>query len=200
MGERWTHTSRGRALDLLDPKPDDIDWNEIARSLSHQCRFAGNVKQFYSVAEHSVLIARWLRGQGHNAGIVLGGLLHDAHEAYIGDMIQPLQAVLFADAGMGVRRRLDRIKAGLDTIIAHKAGLSPGVLHCDAVKRADIRILLDEREALLAPGPEWGIDRDGCQPLAVAIEGWVPRAAETAWLAELSRGISDLHRGEVVRG
>lgn len=144
-----------------------------------------------SVAEHSVLIARWLRAQGHNDGIVIGGLLHDAAEAYTGDITQPMQEALFlADEWGRVRRRYKNIQARLDAIIARKAGITPGVLHCDAVKEADLRILLDERRALLTEPPPlpWAIETElGMTPLGVEIEGWLPDQAAREFLAELDR-------------
>lgn len=184
----WTHTSRGRALDLLDPQPEDIDLEEIAEALGRQCRYAGCVRRFYSVAEHCVLIAEhlvtWASPQ-----VALAGLLHDAAEAYTGDITWPMQSVLWGDddAGRIVRERYRLVQYRLDRLIAAAAGAEPDLFHCHAVKQADLRILLDERAALLTEPPPrpWFSDELGLSPLGVHIEGWAPDVAAVAWLSTL---------------
>lgn len=78
-------TASGRRLRLFDPDPDSIDIADVARSLSRLARFNGHTRDFYSVAEHSVLCSRYC----HTAPV--WGLLHDAGEAYLGDVITPLK-------------------------------------------------------------------------------------------------------------
>jgi len=68
----WTHTSRGRALDLLNPVAADIDLNEIGRALGHQCRYNGCLTYFYSVAEHSVHMARYFLDLGDHESALQG--------------------------------------------------------------------------------------------------------------------------------
>lgn len=75
-------TYTGKLVDVANPDPETIDIVDIARGLSHQCRYNGQLPTFYSVAQHSIIVA-------HYAGI--SGLLHDAAEAYIGDLISPLK-------------------------------------------------------------------------------------------------------------
>lgn len=178
----WTHTARGRALDLTNPDPDHIDWWEIGEALANTCRYNGNVRGYLSVAEHSVLISRWLMAQGHDRDTVLAGLLHDAAEAYTGDLTWPMQAILWGDdeAGEVVRRRYKALQGKLDAIIAAKAGIEVGLLHCDVVKQADLRILLDERAAVLTEPPPrpWPVEAElGLAPLGVAIQCWPRRKA-----------------------
>jgi hypothetical protein len=187
----WTHTSRGRALDLLDPQPDDVDLEEIARALGHQCRYNGCTRQFYSVAEHCVLIARALRRDGATPDLQLAGLLHDAAEAYTGDLTWPVQAVLFAggpdhDPGPQIRRRYKAMQARLDALICALVGLDPEWLDDERVHDADMRILLDEREVLLEGRPRpWVVD--GQEPLGVTIGCLSPEVARIGWLHELER-------------
>jgi hypothetical protein len=85
----WIITSTGRKFWPLDPRPDDICIEDIAHGLSMCCRYAGQCPKFYSVAEHSVYVAEWmLDGRSRRA---LVGLLHDASEAYLGDMTRPVK-------------------------------------------------------------------------------------------------------------
>lgn len=85
----WLTTYGGRKVDLLEPRPDDIDLLDIAHALSMICRYGGHCPRFYSVAEHSVLVSHIVPRR-----LALFGLLHDAHEAYLGDVITPLKNLL----------------------------------------------------------------------------------------------------------
>lgn len=66
----------------------------IAHALSMLCRFGGHCIEFYSVAQHSILVAELLRDKGYGPRVQLLGLLHDAHEAYTGDVVTPLKRKL----------------------------------------------------------------------------------------------------------
>ena len=82
----WIQTFTGRAFYVLDPRPEDVDIEDIAHALSMQCRFAGHCREFYSVAQHSVT-ASWLVPPED----ALWGLLHDAAEAYVVDLPRPIK-------------------------------------------------------------------------------------------------------------
>jgi len=62
---------------------------DIAHALSNLCRFNGHVKRFYSVGEHSLYVSALL--EHHEPTTQTWGLLHDAAEAYLGDMVRPLK-------------------------------------------------------------------------------------------------------------
>lgn len=79
-------TISGRKLDLYNIQPSDIDIFDIAHSLSRQCRFSGHCVEFYSVAQHSLRVAELLPME-----LKMVGLLHDAAEAYIGDITRPVK-------------------------------------------------------------------------------------------------------------
>ena len=79
-------TASGIEFWPLDPRPEDIQIEDIAHALSQQCRFAGHTKQFYSVAEHCVRAAD-LVPEEH----ALVALLHDASEAYLVDLPSPVK-------------------------------------------------------------------------------------------------------------
>jgi len=86
LSNTWIQTYTGIKFDLLNPRVEDVNIDDIAHALSLSCRFGGHCKSFYSVAEHSVRVSRHLRGRNR-----IYGLLHDAAEAYIGDMVRPLK-------------------------------------------------------------------------------------------------------------
>jgi len=82
-------TIAGHRFDYLNPHPDQISIEDIATSLSLQCRFNGHVNKFYSVAEHCTRVSALVPEED-----ALWGLLHDATEAYVGDVISPLKKLL----------------------------------------------------------------------------------------------------------
>ena len=91
----YTQLSGTLTVDLIDPDPDDLVLHSLAKGLAYTNRFTGAIGT-YSVAEHLVLGMRCLRDRGHKRGILAGYLLHDAHEAIIGDVSAPVKAALLA--------------------------------------------------------------------------------------------------------
>jgi len=88
-------TSTGKWFDILKPDPSLIDLRDIASALSKLCRFGGHCKQFYSVAEHSILAAKMMRQKnGSNSVLTSWALLHDASEAYVVDIPRPAKRQL----------------------------------------------------------------------------------------------------------
>jgi len=85
----WILTATGRRLDLTGSTADDIHPQDIAQGLSRACRFAGQTTAFYSVAQHSVLASYHVPPED-----ALHALLHDAAEAYLGDLTGPLKRLL----------------------------------------------------------------------------------------------------------
>ena len=175
-------TRGGRMVDLLSVKPEDIDLADIAWALAHTCRFMGHPRRHYSVAEHSINVARLLPEP-----IKIYGLLHDAHEAYIGDISTPMKRALAALSGadhFGFEHWLDRIEQPVINAIHKKLGVpwpvSPHVMA--AVKYADVtmgewelRQLFDgykvpEGELSTLPMPTWGVDDVGCADATAAAD------------------------------
>lgn len=87
----WMVTYSGMKFYPLDPKPEEIRFEDIAHGLSNVCRFGGQSKTFYSVAEHSVRVAQWLMRTEKSEELAAWGLVHDASEAYLGDVIRPIK-------------------------------------------------------------------------------------------------------------
>ena len=94
MTETWMDTFTGKRIDVLRVKADDICIEDIAHSLALQCRFNGHCPRFYSVAEHSVRVSELCEKIGYGREDCLMALLHDAAEAYLGDIIRPVKCGL----------------------------------------------------------------------------------------------------------
>lgn len=130
----------GHYVDLVAPDPDDIDIHSIGAALSKICRFGGHVPRFYSVAEHSVLAATTaVEHEGVNCSAAIKAVfLHDAAEAYIGDMIRPLKNM------MGEFRRIERL---FERAIEQRFNVDFQE-HGDLIKRVDNILLLAEKKKL----------------------------------------------------
>lgn len=117
----------GGHFDFLNPSPEAIQINTIAVSLSRECRFGNQSKIVYSVAEHSVLVTRIAKAWSASEDAQRWALLHDAAEAYMGDMTRPLKNLV---AGFKV------IEKRVELAIAQRFGLTypiPAI-----VKEADL--------------------------------------------------------------
>lgn len=125
-------TVTGMEFNVVDPSPGMFVFDDIARSLSHICRYNGHVPSFYSVAEHSVRVAWQLRFWGYPLEVQMTGLLHDAAEAYVGDMVRPLKRL--PDIGALHREMENRV-----SVLLHEkfGGVHP---HPEEVHRADREI------------------------------------------------------------
>lgn len=136
----WFFTFTGRKVYVHDPDPNEIVIEDIAHALSNLCRFGGHTRRFYSVAEHSVLVSRLVsrRGQPGNS-YIKRALLHDASEAYLGDVIRPLKTSL---------HEYKAIELKWEAAIAVRFELPADEDGDRVVKAADMQALLIERAAL----------------------------------------------------
>lgn len=89
MIEPWTQTYNKIKFDFINPTTDMINIGDISQGLAMQCRFSGQCKEFYSIAEHCVNASILAK-----PGDKLHALLHDASEAYISDIVKPLKEQL----------------------------------------------------------------------------------------------------------
>jgi uncharacterized protein len=164
----FMQTFTGRQYWPMDPQPHEVLIEDIAHSLSLQCRYAGHCLRFYSVAEHSVLIARSLAAT-HAPEVALAGLLHDAPEAYCVDIPRPLKPYLTNYKGIEQKNWL---------AIAARFQIDRELP--DEVHDADNRIIADELVNLV-PMP-WHARYAG-QELGVHLRFWSPEKAEQEFMA-----------------
>lgn len=148
----WIQTYTGLAFYPMSPKVEDIQIVDIAHALSQICRYGGHCSRFYSVAEHSVLLSYAVAPEN-----AFWALMHDASEAYLGDIPRPIKSRL---AGYVEAER------NLMYVICESFGLEPE--EPAEVKEADTRILMDERRQLMSLPPEtWS---EEYKPLGVTLE------------------------------
>lgn len=172
------HTLGGGLIDLLDPSPDSIRIEDIARGLSLAYRFNGQTTVPYTVAEHSVRCAR----HGSSPAESLWLLMHDSPEAYIGDLIGPIKHA----PEMAWFRELED---ALMHAIAEKYDLGPE----PACRRAvDRRMLATERRDLVPSSiteemaSHWAGWTDGIEPYDEVIVPWSAQRAEELFAEEFA--------------
>lgn len=177
----WIQTWSGGLFYPLDPQPDEIHIEDIAHALSLICRFNGHCDRFYSVGQHSAMIA--CLASPENA---LWGLLHDAAECYVADMPRPVKRCI-----PGYKR----IEADVELAVARKFGLSE-VMPTE-IKELDHAMLALEAQSIMKtstanwyfpfPAPE-GVSLEKC---------WSPEDAEGIFmtvftLASMNNGMDNL--------
>lgn len=138
----WFLTYTGRQFYPIDPHPEDVCIEDISHALSMVCRFGGHVRTFYSVAQHSVIVSHLCPHSAFQA------LMHDATEAYVGDMVRPLKRQLSA-------YRL--VEAGVWCAICGHFNIP--VEMAPEIKAADNVALMTERRDLLTPTEhKWSLE------------------------------------------
>lgn len=144
-GPYITTNSRGRFYPL-DPRPEEVDLEDISHALSNLCRYNGHCDRFYSVAEHSVYVSEVVEySSGGNPIETMCALMHDATEAYIGDMVRPIKSFMpmFSTMEDNIWYYAISIKFGLPKDIS------------DIVHEADNLLCSTEKRDLLAGGEVW---------------------------------------------
>lgn len=158
-------TADGIYFDFEEANPAAITRNAIARGLANTCRFGGQCDPFYSVAEHSIWVSRIVPRK-----LALVGLLHDAAEAFVGDMPKPLKELL--PDYQSVERRVEHWVLGAFGIACLPA----------EIKRADMIMLATEQHLLMRNYDKWTWTGQ-VEPLDIELECLPPADAYHSFLA-----------------
>jgi len=177
MTEVQTYT--GRMVDILAPQPDEILIEDIAHALANQCRFNSHTSRYYSVAQHSILVSDLAEELTENKQAALYALLHDAHEAYLGDVVRPVRGQL---------KNYDKLAATMQHAIDACSDIwidfrwSPLATEAlDQLIKAcdDIALATEARD--LMPGGPW-VDQIDAQPMTRIISPVSPDIAKIMFL------------------
>lgn len=155
----WMQTYTGKAFDLDVPKVEQVHFEDIARALARTQRWTGHAKRRFSVAEHSVAVAAlaWqMAPDQKDPGIyVRAALMHDAHEAYLGDVASPIKELLRRRA----RGVWDSIVDPIQKVIDERFQIQTNADVELVVKTADSMSLSLERDQIMETSErEWEWD------------------------------------------
>lgn len=192
----WLQTFSGKKFFPLDPRSEDICIEDIAHSLSRQCRFAGHVKcDHYSVAQHSVLVSteveRYVSFFGNIDEVItprlaaLAGLLHDASEAYLVDVPRPLKKL----PEFAAYREAELY---MEEVIATAFNLPRSIALDVLVRQADMVLLVTEARDLMSPlHPDWAHTPENMVCLEETIVPLGPRESEDLFLSRFYNLVSE---------
>lgn len=157
MSKAFMQTTSGIKFDYLEPTTDMIKIEDIAQSLSYLCRYKGHCRQFYSVAHHSILVCDNVPDH-----LKAAAMLHDAAEAYLGDMPRHLKR--YTKTGI----HFSAMELNLMGVIAEKFDVDFEDFNHPILKNIDTCILLDERKHLFYHQDiDWELG--GAKPLNIMI-------------------------------
>lgn len=172
--------ANGASITLRHPNPKALDLPTVAHALAQINRFTGHCRRPYSVAEHSLLVAQIIENAGGCALAQMAALMHDAHEALVGDATSPLKAAMrrVAASRSFVAEELphakawsdfDRLEHGAAAAVHEAFGLVKAFAVFGAdIGRADMVALATERRDLMpASDMPWDC-LAGVQPLPSA--------------------------------
>lgn len=162
----WHQTSSNAEIEYSAAEWPVLPIEDIANALANTCRYNGHCSKYYSVAEHSVIMSQLVPQE-----LALAALLHDASEAYVGDVSTGLKRFL------GIS--LKALEAKAHEAVAKGFGVSIAELEHPVIKDFDKKVLGDEARALMPPHPFWDQFPDR---LGIAIEGWQPAEARYKFL------------------
>jgi hypothetical protein len=173
----YLQTVSGRWVNPFDPDPEQLDITDITRALANTCRFGGHCRSFYSVAQHSVIVSELVEQRGGDAEDAFAALMHDASEAYLGDMPHPIKHR--SELGAAFKAAEDR----LEDVLRERFKIKPDV---PEIKRADRALLATERRAFSAEDWHWP-ELEGVEPLDLQLTAWPPDEAAAKFAARYAQ-------------
>lgn len=195
----WIQQLYGKALDLNDPQPEQICFHSMAVALSRINRFDGHTSSQWSVLQHLYLVKDLAIDCHGAAPIELWALLHDAHEAALGDIATPVVLALEEECS-GAANAIGRLKWRLDRAIIRALDL-PESFPDDAtrsiVEMCDERSLELERQRFLSAS-----ERAWETPALHFLAEW-KNVPTTTWLCDIQHltWLYDIQRlAKIVRG
>lgn len=162
----------GLYFDFVDPKPEQFTLEDIAGALSKICRFGGQANYFYSVAEHCVHCACQAAKDGLPLDTQIAVLLHDASEAFVGDVVKPLKIMLSEYAVIEDRVENAIAEKFLIDFRREKA----------SIREIDHAMLIAERRAMFSKDDVTWFGENEVRVLDVEFECWEPRQAEAMFM------------------
>lgn len=170
-------TYSGHEVSLSDPHPASINIRDIACALSRLNRFCGATRLPVNVADHSLNVVRYLAWSKASPIVQMLGLLHDAHEAFIGDITAPVRRRIRELSGRDLAQEMaDRIDGTIRTAFG---------LQKHAPTR-DLALVHAADQAVLAA--EWRDLMEGPMPASMPLPAPFaikPRTADQAEIAFL---------------
>ncbi len=167
----WIQTYLGKKFYLWDPQYESIFIEDIAHALSNVCRFAGHCKEFYSVAQHSVLLSlaveKYVIEHQEEVGIkklnpremAFRARMHDASEAYVGDVTTSLKQML---------PKFQQIEGIIQNVIEARFNIKVDPQN-QLINNMDNAILLTEMQQLMSKPPEEWETISALKPLDLTI-------------------------------
>lgn len=145
----WMITASGQKYDLVNLDAANMSLRDIAHHLAQINRYTGACVRPYSVAEHSLLVVEILEREAgvRDPRVLLAGLLHDAHEAFLTDLSSPMKAALGQLAQLDGRPESDwaRIEDNHATMVRSRFGVaSTSKAHAQLLRWADLVALSTE--------------------------------------------------------
>jgi uncharacterized protein len=155
----------GAWFDFCAPASSDFTIEDIAHGLANICRYSGQCTSFYSVAEHSILVSEVAKGFEFEA------LLHDAAEAFLGDLTRPLKQML---------PEYKKIEGNVERAILDRFGVSGPIPR--EVKQADLRVLAAEQRQIMPEGTDGWVRGQKVEPAPIIIRHLPPNEGKRMFL------------------
>jgi hypothetical protein len=156
----------GAWFDFCAPAESAFTIEDIAHGLANICRYSGQCSSFYSVAEHSILVSDTATGFEFEA------LLHDAAEAFLGDITRPLKQML---------PEYKRIETEVERAILDRFGVASPLP--PQVKQADLRVLAAEQKQIMPEGTDGWVRGQRVEPAPIIVRHLSPEKAKRCFLA-----------------